>query len=48
MFLELGDKTQEKKGFHFLYCFVSYFLIGIYVSDKARNCYDLDSFNLHI
>ena len=40
--------TQEKKGFHFLYCLVSYFLIGIYVSDKARNCCDLDSFNLHI
>ena len=43
MFLELGDKTQRgKERFaFFLYCAVSYFLIGIYVSDKTRNCCEL-------
>ena len=34
---------EEKKDFHFLYCLVSYLLIGINVSNEARNCSDLDN-----
>ena len=46
MFLELVDKTERgKERFpFFLYCSVSYFLIGIYVSDKTRNCCQMPVF----
>ena len=46
MFLELVDKTERgKERFPiFLYCSVSYFLIGIYVSDKTRNCCQMPVF----
>ena len=46
MFLELVDKTERgKERFpFFLYCSVSYFLIGIYVSDKTRNCCQMPAF----
>ena len=43
VFLELREKIQQgKERFpFFLYCLVSYFLIGIDVSNEARNCSDL-------
>ena len=41
MFLELGDKTQRGKERFPFFCAGSYFLIGIYVSDKTRNCCEL-------
>ena len=43
MFLELGDNTQRgKERFPFFYIqSVPSFLVGIYVSDKTRNCCDL-------
>ena len=46
MFLELVDKTvRGKERFpFFLYCSVSYFLIGIYVPDKTRNCCQMPLF----
>ena len=49
MFLELGDKTQQgKERFPFFYiiCSVSYFLIGICVSDKTRNGCELGDKNV--
>ena len=48
MFLEpVGDKTEQGKrkvSIFFLYCSGSYFLIGIYVSDKTRNCCQMPAF----
>ena len=35
------DPARKRKVSIFLYCAVSYFLIGIYVSDKTRNCCEL-------
>ena len=46
MFLELGDKIQrgkERFAFFITLSLVSYFLIGIYVPDEARNRCDLDN-----
>ena len=47
MFLELGDKTERgKERFLFFYiarCLI-FFRIGMYVSDKTRNCCQIPAF----
>ena len=35
------DPARKRKVSIILYCSVSYFLLGIYVSDKTRNCCEL-------
>ena len=40
------DQARKRKVSIFLYCAVSYFLIGIYVSDETRNGCELGDKNV--